>query len=212
MCVISFILGQFEWDGKGFSKDAKEVFLKIESDSKEPMLYAKLPDKIYRELVQQKVNLSERIFNDNGKLGFLSRKDKSLPFTAGEIGTLKFDYEHVIFVELKNDHDDWTCSELDLNFYIGNHDGNLYSMYFLVLWYQTNARIDFHLLGQFAWDSSCYQSPDTRNIQFMVLGTAKIPYLRAELRNNRGEWNLRTLNLSERIINSNGTLVVRPAN
>ncbi|KAF2144538.1 uncharacterized protein K452DRAFT_284861 [Aplosporella prunicola CBS 121167] len=76
-------------------------------------------------------------------------------------------------------HHDHHDADLDLNRCIGNIDGH------------------------FQWGAQGF-SESARNISFHIEGGANVPVLRAELRDQHGNWQARDINLAERIQNRNG--------
>ncbi|PYH77434.1 Cyanovirin-N, partial [Aspergillus uvarum CBS 121591] len=85
---------------------------------------------------------------------------------------------------LRTEDSDWRDAEIKLNQVIGNNDG----------WFQ--------------WGGSDL-SESTRELRLSIEGGACLPILRAELRDEHGNWNTRNLNLGERLINRNGHFELR---
>ncbi|GAB1316804.1 hypothetical protein MFIFM68171_07014 [Madurella fahalii] len=61
--------GRFEWGGENFSHSAENINFSIEGDECVPVLRAALKDR-KGELVQDDINLAERISNENGSFSF----------------------------------------------------------------------------------------------------------------------------------------------
>ncbi|KAF7588795.1 hypothetical protein BBP40_005226 [Aspergillus hancockii] len=62
--------------------------------------------------------------------------------------------------------------------------------------------------GHFLWGGVSFtESADVDTIHFQFEGDDNVPILRARLRSEEGEWFDRDVNLSERIVNENGSFV-----
>ncbi|KAL6400148.1 hypothetical protein AUP68_15841 [Ilyonectria robusta] len=89
---------------------------------------------------------------------------------------------HILHAKVANEEGEFLDSQLDLDYYIGNDDGN------------------------FQWGGENY-SHSAEDISFELEGDDNVPVLRASLGNMEGENVSRDLNLAECIGNDNGVLV-----
>ncbi|KAE8152430.1 Cyanovirin-N [Aspergillus avenaceus] len=87
---------------------------------------------------------------------------------------------HLLVAKLRNEDGDLVDAEIDLNQHLGNNDGS------------------------FEWDGTDF-SETADDVSFEIEGDGEVPVLRAKLKNGEGEDVDADVNLSERIINDNGS-------
>ncbi|KAK4464388.1 Cyanovirin-N [Cladorrhinum samala] len=92
---------------------------------------------------------------------------------------IRVDDGHILRARLKTEDGGEHDSEIDLNQYIGNNNGN------------------------FDWGGVNF-SHSAQNISFSIEGADGVPVLRAELADAEGNYHARDINLSECIGNNNG--------
>ncbi|RDW83507.1 hypothetical protein BP5796_04998 [Coleophoma crateriformis] len=95
---------------------------------------------------------------------------------------IRIDDGHVLRARLRNEGGELVDTEIDLDRYIGNSD------------------------GRFEWEGQAF-SQSAENVEFSIEGGGEVPVLRANLRNQEGEFIPCDVNLSERIENHNGQFV-----
>ncbi|TID25826.1 cyanovirin-n family protein [Venturia nashicola] len=95
---------------------------------------------------------------------------------------VRVDDGHILRAALRNGNGDNVDAEIDLDQLIGNDNGNFY-------W------------GGSGFSGSC------QNCSFSIEGADAVPVLRAELRDQEGNFQARDINLAERIGNNNGQFV-----
>ncbi|KAE9975381.1 hypothetical protein EG328_003220 [Venturia inaequalis] len=95
---------------------------------------------------------------------------------------VRVDDGHILRASLRNGNGDLVDAEIDLNQFVGNENGN------------------------FSWSGQNFYG-SCQNCSFSVEGGAAVPVLRAELRDQDGNFQPRDINLAERIGNNNGQFV-----
>ncbi|RDI76299.1 hypothetical protein Vi05172_g13718 [Venturia inaequalis] len=95
---------------------------------------------------------------------------------------VRVDDGHILRASLRNGNGEFVDAEIDLDQFVGNENGN------------------------FSWGGQSF-SGSCQNCSFSVEGGAAVPVLRAELRDQDGNFQPRDINLAERIGNNNGQFV-----
>ncbi|KAE9969333.1 hypothetical protein BLS_005414 [Venturia inaequalis] len=112
---------------------------------------------------------------------------------------VRVDDGHILRASLRNGNGEFVDAEIDLDQFVGNENGNFswggQSSYPLHEYIHCTANA---LKG---FSGSC------QNCSFSVEGGAAVPVLRAELRDQDGNFQPRDINLAERIGNNNGQFV-----
>ncbi|PQE28588.1 Cyanovirin-N protein [Rutstroemia sp. NJR-2017a WRK4] len=116
--------GNFEWGGERVLKLTRldfshsmplgEVELVFEGDDHQPILHAFLK-KMDGERKEARINLAERIGNEDGKFVF-----SSFHLSAEDI---RVDDNHILRARLRNENGEMVDAELDLNTCLGNENG-----------------------------------------------------------------------------------------
>ncbi|KAE8381077.1 CVNH domain-containing protein [Aspergillus bertholletiae] len=95
---------------------------------------------------------------------------------------IRVEEDHVLVADLEVGDGSRRHAVVDLNVHLGNNNGH------------------------FQWDGHNF-SETARGVHFAIEGGGQVPVLRAELRDEEGNWESRDVNLAERIINENGHFV-----
>jgi hypothetical protein len=111
---------------------------------------------------------------------------------------VRIEENHILVALLCNADGELKDASIDLDQFIGNNEG---ALRFLV-----HGRI-LHLMlqpGSFQWGGENF-SISAEDVQFTIEGDGEVPVLRARLPNSAGELFDADINLSERIVNDNGS-------
>ncbi|KAL6706647.1 hypothetical protein ACN47E_005189 [Coniothyrium glycines] len=98
---------------------------------------------------------------------------------------IRIDDGHILRARLQGGDGEWKDAEFDLNSVVGNVDGH------------------------FIWDGENF-SHSSENIEFTIEGDGSVPVLRASLSDAEGNYEVRDINLGERISNQDGDFVYNP--
>ena len=110
---------------------------------------------------------------------------------------IRVEDNHILKARLQRADGEWQDSEIDLNNFLGNDNGQSRTATIPA------SSIANVLQGHFFWEGSGF-SGSAENVHFTIEGDGSVPVLRATLFEQNGNGETRDVNLSERVSNNDG--------